>query len=58
MVNAKGREWWKRAMAGELFVSPEYVSAITKKPCITMSKAIIDDTGTPVGVVGIDLILK
>ncbi len=58
LVNAKGREWWKRAMGGELFVSPEYVSAITKKPCITMSKAIIDDTGTPVGVVGIDLILK
>lgn len=58
LVNAKGREWWKRAMAGELFVSQEYVSAITKKPCITLSKAIIDDMGTPVGVVGIDLILK
>ncbi|MDD9266278.1 methyl-accepting chemotaxis protein [Paenibacillus sp. GCM10023248] len=58
LVNAKGREWWKRAMAGELFVSQVYVSAITKKPCITLSKAIIDDMGTPVGVVGIDLILK
>lgn len=58
LVNAKGREWWKHAMSGELFVSQEYVSAITKKPCITMSKAIIDNTGAPVGVVGIDLILK
>ncbi|MEC0225906.1 methyl-accepting chemotaxis protein [Paenibacillus alba] len=58
LVNGKGREWWKRAMGGELFVSQEYVSAITKKPCITLSKAIIDDMGTPIGVVGIDLILK
>lgn len=58
LVNAKGREWWKRAMAGELFVSEEYVSAITKKPCITLSKAVIDDMGNPVGVVGIDLVLN
>ncbi|SDN26235.1 methyl-accepting chemotaxis sensory transducer with Cache sensor [Paenibacillus sp. yr247] len=58
LVNGKGREWWKRAMGGELFVSQEYVSAITKKPCITLSKAIKDDTGAPIGVVGIDLILK
>lgn len=58
LVSGKGREWWKRAMAGELFISEEYVSAITKKPCITLSKAIISDTGIPVGVVGIDLILK
>lgn len=58
LVNAKGREWWKRAMAGELFISDEYVSAITKKPCITLSKSIIDDMGTPIGVVGIDLVLN
>jgi methyl-accepting chemotaxis protein len=58
LMNAKGREWWKRAMAGEIFISPEYVSAITKKPCITLSKAIINEEGTPIGVVGIDLMLK
>lgn len=58
LVNAKGREWWKRAMAGELFISDEYVSAITKKPCITLSKSVIDDMGTPIGVVGIDLVLN
>jgi hypothetical protein len=50
--------WWKRAMAGELFISDEYVSAITKKPCITLSKSVIDDMGTPIGVVGIDLVLN
>ncbi|MEW9698123.1 methyl-accepting chemotaxis protein [Paenibacillus sp. SI8] len=58
LVNAKGREWWKRAMNGELFVSQEYVSSITKKPCITLSKAVLDEKGIPVGVVGIDLMLK
>ncbi|MBD0380136.1 methyl-accepting chemotaxis protein [Paenibacillus sedimenti] len=58
LVNAKGRDWWKCAMNGELFVSQEYVSAITKKPCITLSKAILDDHGAPIGVVGIDLMLK
>ncbi|WP_397354989.1 PDC sensor domain-containing protein [Paenibacillus sp. N3.4] len=58
LVNSRGREWWKRAMSGELFVWPEYVSAITEKPCITLSKAINDDIGAPIGVVGIDLMLK
>jgi methyl-accepting chemotaxis protein len=58
LVNGKGREWWKRAMAGELFISDEYVSAITKKPCITLSKSVIDDMGIPIGVVGIDLVLN
>ncbi|MCD1260965.1 chemotaxis protein [Paenibacillus athensensis] len=58
LVNGKGREWWKKAMAGELFVSEQYVSAITKKPCVTLSKAILDDKGSPIGVVGIDLMLK
>jgi hypothetical protein len=57
LINAKGREWWKQGMAGYLFVSPVYVSAITKKPCITLSKAIVDDKGQSVGVIGIDLIL-
>jgi methyl-accepting chemotaxis protein len=57
LINAKGREWWKQAMDGHLFVSPVYVSAITKKPCITLAKAIIDDKGQSVGVIGIDLIL-
>jgi methyl-accepting chemotaxis protein len=58
LMNAKGREWWKQAMAGHLFVSPVYVSAITKKPCISLSKAILDESGKPIGVIGIDLILS
>lgn len=55
IVNAKGREWWKKAMTGEIFISEPYISAITKKPCITLSKAIVNDEGERVGVVGIDL---
>jgi methyl-accepting chemotaxis protein len=58
LVNGKSREWWKKAMSGEFYISPEYVSAITKKPCITLSKAIMDKNGTPIGVIGIDLLLK
>jgi hypothetical protein len=57
LINAKGREWWKQAMAGQLFISPVYVSAITKKPCISLSKAILDNSGQAIGVIGIDLIL-
>jgi methyl-accepting chemotaxis protein len=58
LINAKSREWWKQAMDGQLFISPVYVSAITKKPCISLSKAILDESGRPVGVIGIDLILS
>lgn len=55
LLNAKNREWWKQAMAGQLFVSSPYISAITKKPCVTLAKAIVDKHGQTVGVVGIDL---
>jgi methyl-accepting chemotaxis protein len=57
LMNAKSREWWKQAMAGQLFVSPIYVSAITKKPCISLSKAILNQEGLPIGVIGVDLML-
>jgi methyl-accepting chemotaxis protein len=58
LINAKGREWWKQAMLGQLFASPVYISAITKKPCISLSKAVVDQNGQPVGVIGIDLIVS
>ncbi|MFD2613670.1 methyl-accepting chemotaxis protein [Paenibacillus gansuensis] len=57
LLNAKNREWWKKAMEGELFVSDVYISAITKRPCITMSLAIPDADGSPAVVIGIDLAL-
>ncbi len=55
LLNARGREWWKRAMNGETFVSEVYLSAITKKPCLTVSMPLRRDDGTIVGIVGIDI---
>ncbi|MFK7695498.1 methyl-accepting chemotaxis protein [Paenibacillus sp. HJGM_3] len=55
LLNAKGREWWKRAMQGETFVSSVYISAITKKPCVTLSRAIYNERREVIGVVGVDL---
>ncbi|MFB9278953.1 methyl-accepting chemotaxis protein [Cohnella cellulosilytica] len=55
LLNARSREWWKRAMAGETFVSEVYLSAITKKPCLTVSMPLHGSDGTALGVVGIDI---
>lgn len=52
LLHARHREWWKRAMTGELYVSEPYVSAITKRPCITLAVRYEGGAG---GVVGIDL---
>lgn len=58
LLNARGREWWKKAMEGETFVSDPYISSITKKPCMTISKAVVDETGNYLGIIGFDLSLK
>lgn len=58
LLNAKGREWWKRAMAGESFQSSYYVSAITKQLCQTISVPIYDDSGEVIGVLGADLTIR
>lgn len=55
LLNARGREWWKRAMAGEAFVSEVYISAITKRPCLTVSMPLRRFDGSAFGVVGIDI---
>ncbi|WNS41867.1 methyl-accepting chemotaxis protein [Paenibacillus sp. MMS20-IR301] len=55
LLNAKRRDWWSGAMNEGQFVSQPYVSAITKRSCITLSRAIKDGRGEVVGVVGIDL---
>ncbi|MFC5468696.1 methyl-accepting chemotaxis protein [Cohnella suwonensis] len=58
LLNARGREWWKRAMAGETFVSDAYISAITKKPCVTVSMPLKRVDGSAFGVVGIDIVIS
>lgn len=55
LLNARGREWWKRAMDGEIYVSEVYVSAITKRPCVTVSIPISRPDGTAIGVIGMDI---
>lgn len=55
LLNAKRRDWWNGAMDEGEYVSKPYVSAITKRSCITLSRAIRNRQGDVVGVVGIDL---
>lgn len=54
LANAGVREWWRKAMAGQNFTSPVYISAITRQPCITVSVPIC--IGQKVtGVLGADI---
>lgn len=55
LLNAKGREWWKKAIAGEIFQSEVYVSAISKQLCLTVSVPIHNTQGKVVGVIGADI---
>ncbi|MFF2885229.1 methyl-accepting chemotaxis protein [Paenibacillus sp. NPDC057967] len=58
LLNAKGREWWKQAIAGHAFQSDIYVSAITKQLCMTISVSIHDEAGNPIGVIGADMSIQ
>ncbi|GGA25371.1 methyl-accepting chemotaxis protein [Paenibacillus physcomitrellae] len=55
LLNAKRRDWWIGAVEQGAYVSKPYVSAITKRSCITLSKAILNGEGTVIGVIGLDL---
>lgn len=52
--DARVRPWWQKAMEGEVYLSPLYISAITDKPCRTLSAPITTAGGKIVGVVGVD----
>jgi len=58
IANANVREWFKRSIEGEDFISAIYISAITRNPCVTVSSPIKNASGEIVGVVGIDIIIK
>lgn len=58
LLNARSREWWKRAMDGETYVSEIYISAITKRPCMTVSMPLRGADGVSLGVVGIDIVVS
>ncbi len=57
IVNANAREWFKRAIIGETFISEIYISSVTKQPCLTISTPIINGDDV-IGVIGIDLSLE
>ncbi|HOF34565.1 MAG TPA: methyl-accepting chemotaxis protein [Spirochaetota bacterium] len=58
ITNAKVRNWFRKGMEGENFISPVYVSAITKEPCITLSMPIRNTSNAVTGVAGIDIRVK
>lgn len=55
IANASIRDWFKQSIAGEEYVSPVYISAITKNPCVTVSTPIRGVDGVILGVFGIDI---
>ncbi|MCX7843319.1 MAG: methyl-accepting chemotaxis protein [Clostridia bacterium] len=58
IANASVRDWFKSSIKGQDFISPVYISAITKNPCITISVPIKDEKGEVAGVIGIDVKLN
>lgn len=55
IANGAVREWFKKAVKGEEYISEPYISAITKNPCITVSLPILNTAGNIIGVIGIDI---
>ena len=55
IANGAVRDWFKKAVLGEEYVSTPYISAITKNPCITVSLPIYNSDKNIVGVIGIDV---
>ena len=51
------REWFTGALEtpGQVYITDFYKSRITDALCITVSAAILDDNGDPIGVIGADL---
>ncbi|PHV70733.1 chemotaxis protein [Sporanaerobium hydrogeniformans] len=58
IANASVREWFQKSIAGELYVSSPYISAITRMPCITLSAPICEGSGRICGVIGLDITLE
>lgn len=55
IANAGVRDWFKESVSGRKYVSGVYISAITKNPCITVSKPFMSGSGEILGVVGFDI---
>lgn len=55
IANAKVREWFKKSLEGEVFVSEPYFSAISKNKCVTVSAPVKSELNKIVGVIGFDI---
>lgn len=55
IVNAKRRPWFAGALQDGFYISAPYVSAITKRPCVTISTLLKDSDGAPQGILGTDI---
>lgn len=55
IINAKRRPWFAGALQDGFYISAPYVSAITKRPCVTISILLKDSDGTPQGILGTDI---
>lgn len=55
LVNARMRPWWQEGMKGQVYISPLYVSAITRRFCVTVSLPVVGSLGKPLGVLGVDV---
>lgn len=54
LINAKARPWFTHALSGNPYVSEVYFSALTKKPCISVSFPIYKENQI-IGVLGADV---
>lgn len=57
LANARVRKWWQQSAAGREYISDIYISAITQKPCLTVSVPIRGNSGEVIGVLGADIML-
>lgn len=55
IANASAREWFQEALRGNFYVSPVYVSAISREPCITIALPVKAASGVITGVLGVDI---
>jgi methyl-accepting chemotaxis protein len=55
IANAAMRDWFRASLKGESYISPIYISGITKNKCVTLSMPYADEHGEARGIIGVDL---
>ena len=55
IANASNRDWFNEAIKDKFYISSIYISAISYRPCLTISLPIKDLNNKVIGVLGVDL---